>query len=100
MFSNRKINLFEKLLLPAGMALIFIGLYLIFLAEQAGTILAWVRLGALFFWMLLLFVVIQTAISENMKEELAMLQSEHMLEIKLLRDAIKQHLEQGHRKKK
>ena len=94
MLGNRKLNIFEKLLLPVGIGLILIGLYLINLTSHIGTVEAWIRLCALFLWMILLFIVILSATSEDMKEELALLEKEHMLEIKLLRDISKQQLEE------
>lgn len=84
---GRKINIFEKLLLPVGIGLTFLGFYLILLAEQSSNPeVAWLRLIAVFTWMLLLFVVIVSATTEDMKEELALIQKEHVTEIKLLRE--------------
>ena len=91
---ERKFNFFEKLLLPVGIGLTFFGFYMILLAEKVNTELAWVRLVTVFTWMLLLFVVIFTATSENMKEELTLIQKEHMTEIKLLRELSNEQLDE------
>jgi len=91
---GRKINIFEKLLLPVGIGLTFLGFYLILLAENTGTESAWFRLIAIFNWMLLLFLVIVTATTEDMKEELALIQKEHVSEIKLLREIAHDQLDE------
>jgi len=91
---GRKINVFEKLLLPVGIALTFLGFYLILLAEQANNLIAWYRLGTVFSWMILLFLVILTATSEDMKEELTLVQKEHITEIKLLKEIANEQLKE------
>ena len=83
---GRKINIFEKILLPVGIGLTFLGFYLILLAEQSNSTIAWLRLTTVFSWMMLLFIVIVSATTEDMKEELALIQKEHVSEIKLLRE--------------
>jgi len=91
---GRQINVFEKLLLPVGIALTFIGFYLILLAEKSSTTLGWFRLITVFVWMLLLFIVILAATTEDMKEELALIQKEHITEIKLLRELVHEQLQE------
>ena len=91
---ERKFNFFEKLLLPVGIGLTFFGFYMILLAEKVNTEIAWIRLMTVFSWMMLLFIVIFTATSENMKEELTIIQKEHMTEIKLLRELSHEQLEE------
>ena len=60
---GRKINIFEKILLPVGIALTFLGFYLILLAEQSNSTVGWMRLTTVFTWMSLLFIVIVSAIT-------------------------------------
>lgn len=91
---GRKINAFEKLLLPVGIGLTFFGFYLILQADEANTLLAWFRLTALFSWMLLLFIVIVTATTEDMKEELSLIQREHVTEIKIMREMVHDQLQE------
>ena len=91
---GRKINAFEKILLPVGIGLTFLGFYLILLAEQSATEIGWLRLGTVFAWMMLLFVVILAATSEDMKEELALIQQEHVTEIKLLKEISNEQLQE------
>jgi hypothetical protein len=83
---GRKINVFEKLLLPVGAALTFFGFYLIILAEKSNTTLSWLRLAVVFIWMMLLFIIIVAATTEDMKEELSLIQREHISEIKVLKE--------------
>ena len=91
---GRKINVFEKLLLPVGIGLTFFGFYLILLAGQTNTDSAWLRLTTVFSWMMLLFLVIVTATTEDMKEELGLIQREHVTEIKLLREITHEQLQE------
>ena len=91
---GRKINVFEKLLLPVGIGLTFFGFYLILLAGQTDTDSAWLRLTTVFSWMMLLFLVIVTATTEDMKEELGLIQREHVTEIKLLREITHEQLQE------
>jgi hypothetical protein len=83
---GRPINAFEKLLLPVGIGITFFGFYLIILVDKTNSQLAWAKLTALFMWMILLFTVILTATTEDVKEELALIQKEHVTEIKILRE--------------
>jgi len=89
---GRKINMFEKLLLPVGVGLTLLGFYLIYLADRTGDATAWSRLTAVFTWMVLLFLVIITATTEDMKEELSLIQKEHVTEIKVLREVVHDQL--------
>jgi hypothetical protein len=91
---GRKINFFEKMLLPVGIGVTFFGFYLILLADNANSLLAWFRVSTVFIWMLLLFNIIITATSEDMKEELSLIQKEHITEIKLLRELVHDQLQE------
>jgi hypothetical protein len=91
---GRKINIFEKILLPVGIGLTFLGFYLILLAEQTNSIVGWLRLSTLFGWMMLLFIVIVSATTEDMKEELALIQKEHVTEIKLLKEMVHEQVQE------
>jgi hypothetical protein len=91
---TRKINVFEKMLLPVGIGLTFFGFYLILLAEKVDTDIAWLRLVTVFLWMLLLFIVIMTATTEDMKEELGAIQHEHITEVKILKEIMHDQLQE------
>ncbi|MCM2325010.1 MAG: hypothetical protein NDI94_00970 [Candidatus Woesearchaeota archaeon] len=90
----RKYNFFEKLLLPVGLGLAFFGLYMILLADKSYEIMSWVKLGTIFVWMIILFIVIMVSMMENMKEELTLIQQEHITEIKLLREILHEQLDE------
>lgn len=89
---GRKINVFEKILLPVGIGLTFLGFYLILLADQTNSTVVWMRLSTVFIWLMLLFIVIVSATTEDMKEELALIQKEHVTEIKLLKEITNEQL--------
>ena len=89
---GRKINFFEKMLLPVGVGLTILGLYLILSANNIGTEVVWLKLCAIFLWMILLFNVVQSSITEDMKEELGLIQQEHTTEIKLLKSISNEQL--------
>jgi hypothetical protein len=91
---NRKINIFEKILLPVGVGLTFFGFYLIYLADQYNTLIGWIKLATVFIWMMLLFIVIVAATTEDMKEELSLIQREHITEIKLMREIEHEQLQE------
>jgi len=88
----RKINLFEKILLPVGIALTFFGFYFIFLASKTTTTDAWLKLNVIFSWLSMLFLVVVAATTEDMKEELGSIQKEHITEIKLLREIVHENI--------
>ena len=91
---GRKINIFEKLLLPVGLLLTFVGFYIILLADRNNTMIGWMRLSTVFVWMILLFLVIVTATAEDMKEELALIQREHVTEIKIMKELVHDQLQE------
>ncbi len=91
---GRKINVFEKILLPVGVALTFFGFYLIYLAEQTNSEIGWLKLATVFIWMMMLFIIIVAATTEDMKEELTLIQREHIAEIKLLRELDHEQLQE------
>ncbi|MBN2367728.1 hypothetical protein JXC34_01820 [Candidatus Woesearchaeota archaeon] len=91
---GRKINFFEKLLLPVGIGITFFGFYLLVLADRTNTSIGWSRLSTLFLWMVLLFLIIVTAATEDMKEELGQIQREHVTEIKLMREFVHDQLDE------
>lgn len=86
--THRKINLFEKILLPVGIAVTVFGFYLLVYADRMGqdNIWVWVRLSAIFAWLILIFVMILAATNEDLKEELCYLTREHTLEVRLLKE--------------
>ena len=64
------------------------------MADKANNLLAWFRLSTVFTWMMLLFLIIVTATTEDMKEELALIQKEHVTEIKIMREIVHDQLQE------
>lgn len=87
---ERKLNVFEKMLLFVGSLVIIIGyVFLHGMLAQHG--LSWQALQTVFLWLLLVVVIILAAVTENMKEELKTVIDYQLKEIKLLRDDFKRH---------
>ena len=81
----RKPNLFEKFLLVVGIVIILTGYLLIHtLAMEKGFFSAEV-IQSLLLWVILITLIIQAAVNENMKEELKIVISNQLTEIRLLR---------------
>lgn len=92
---HRKTNVFERLLLIVGLGIAIFGFYLLNMAfDNSGRVFDLTMLSAVFLWMLLIFVMILAAISENQREELAIIISEHIKETKILRTISNEHLEE------
>ena len=91
-----KINLYQKLILLVGIAIIIIGFYFtnkLFINDGR---LTWYTLIAGFLWMALILILILADSVETIKQELKQvifelkdIQTEQLLEIKLLRDELK-----------
>ncbi|MBN1503383.1 hypothetical protein JW930_07625 [Candidatus Woesearchaeota archaeon] len=95
MFSTRQINLFEKILLPVGVATTVFGFYLIVRTDHyPDQLLGWARLTAIFCWMILIFAMIVAATNEDVKEELALISKEHVTEIRLLKEIVHDQLQE------
>ncbi len=94
MVPPRKINTFEKILLPVGIAVTLFGFILLVQTEDLASAspTGWVRLTAIFCWLMLIFVMILAATNVDLKEELAQLAKEHTLEIKLLKEIVHDQL--------
>ena len=91
-----KINLFQKLILLVGVAIIIVGFYFTNKLLFADGKLTWNSLIAGFLWMLLILILILADSAETVKQELKQvitelkdIQTEQLLEIKLLRDELK-----------
>ena len=87
---DRKISFFEKILLLVGLFTAIVGFYLIDLVYTgSGRILDFNMLQTVFMWILLLFIIVITALSEHQKLETAKISSELHKETKLMREMIK-----------
>jgi len=88
----RRINLFEMILLPVGIAVSVFGFYMLIQANTAQDMLLWLKLLAIFNWLTLIFTVILSATNEDVKEELGLISKEHVEEIKLLKQIAHEEL--------
>ncbi len=81
----RKLNLFEIGLFFAGIAVIFVGFFLLYKQYSLDGYFSWGLLQGVFLWLILIVIIIIAAILENVKEELSVVIKEHIAETKLLR---------------
>jgi len=87
--SQRKLNIFETILLVIGMALIVLGYIAIHRMIIYDRAFSWDLLQTTFLWLLMILMVILAAVNENMKEELKVVIENQVEEIKLLRSDLK-----------
>ena len=81
----RKLNAFEIGLFFAGLAVIFIGSFLLYEQYMLDGYLSWSFLQGIFLWLILIVMLIIAALLENVKEEVSIIIREHICETKLLR---------------
>jgi len=87
-YRGRKLNAFEKILLVIGLLTIVLGYiftYKLILIEG----FTFMALQATFLWLIVVILIIQTAVNENMKEELRIIIINQVDEVKLLRDDLR-----------
>ncbi|HZX45506.1 MAG TPA: DmsC/YnfH family molybdoenzyme membrane anchor subunit [Candidatus Nanoarchaeia archaeon] len=82
---SRKPNMFESILLIIGVVLIVLGYYVIYKVYSIEGALNWNLLQTLFLWILMILLIIVAAVNENMKEELKIIASNQLEEVKMLR---------------
>ncbi len=81
----RKLNLFEIGLFFAGLAVIFVGFFLLYKQYVLDGYYSWGLLQGVFLWLILIVMIIIAALLENVKEEISVIIKEHIAETKLLR---------------
>ena len=87
---KRSPNVFEKILLIIGIAIVMIGYTFIHrMYVLSGSVLTWELITNMLLWVVALILVIQLAVSENVKEELALLYKGQLEETRLLREEIR-----------
>lgn len=87
---RRKITFFEKVLLLVGVVIGLLGFYLINnMYVAGGKIMSFDMLSVVFLWIILLFLVVVTAVSENQREESGLISKELHEETKLMKELIK-----------
>lgn len=79
----RKLNLFEKILLPIAFIVGVLGFYMLFSAQNSG---AWMEVIAVFLWLILIFLMIIAAANEDVKEELTVIIKEHIDETRIIKE--------------
>ena len=84
-----KLNMFEKVLLIIGVALIVLGYLAIHRLVVAEGAFSWDLLQTTFLWLLMVLMVILAAVNENTKEELKVVIHNQVEEIRLLRKDFK-----------
>lgn len=85
---DRKLNVFEKILFGVGILIILIGYFFVHgLIAREG--LSWAALQTTFLWLILVVMIIDSAVNENMKEELKTVITNQAQELKLLRDDLR-----------
>ena len=89
MVAIRTPNIFEKILLVLGVAVILIGYSFIYRVFSFESFLSWDAVHAVFLWLILIGVIILVAVAENMKEELRIVIENQNQEMKLLREELK-----------
>lgn len=80
---NRKLNLFEKILLPIAFIVGILGFYMLFSAQQSG---AWLETIAVFLWLILIFLMIIAATNEDVKEELSLIVKDQIDETRIIKE--------------
>jgi len=86
---KRNPNVFEKILLIVGIAVVMVGytfIHRMFLIS--GSVLTWELIISMMLWLLAVIMIIQLAVSENVKEELALLYKGQIEETRLVRQEI------------
>jgi len=82
----RNPNLFEKVLLIVGIALIVVGYISIHRMVVSDRAFSWDFLQTTFMWLIMILLIILAAVNENMKEELRTVIENQIEEMKLLRN--------------
>ncbi len=82
---TRTPTIFEVGLFLAGLAVTIVGFYAIHKQYILDGYLSWGLLQGIFLWLILLVLLNLAAIVENVKEELAIIIKELLVEIKLMR---------------
>ena len=84
---QRKITMFEVLLLVLGVVVLIVGFVLIrntFITT--GKTLSWFMIGAIFSWLTLLILFVVSELNADVKEELSMVMREHVDQTKILKE--------------
>lgn len=81
----RSPNVFEKILLVIGIAVVIIGYGLIHKLILIKNVLSWDLVISIFMWFIIIILIIITAVSENVKEEISEIIKKETAKIRILR---------------
>jgi hypothetical protein len=86
---KRTPNVFEKILLIVGIAIVMIGYTFIHrMYVYSGSVLTWDLITNMMLWLIALVLVISLAVSENVKEELTLVSENQLRELKMIKEEI------------
>ena len=86
---DRNPNVFEKVLLVVGIAIVMIGYTFIHrMYTYSGSVLTWELIMSMLLWLIGLVLIIGLAVSENVKEELALVAKNQLNELKLIKEEL------------
>ena len=78
-------TVFEKLLLVVGIVVVIVGYGLIHKLVLIDNALSWNMIISIFMWMLIILLIVATAVTENVKEEIKAILEKEIEKIRLLR---------------
>ena len=78
-------TIFEKLLLVVGIVVVIIGYGIIHKLALIDKALSWNMILSIFLWMLVILLIVMTAVTENVKEEVRAVLEREIEKIRLLR---------------
>jgi len=82
-------NVFEKILLVVGIAIVMIGYTFIHrMYVYSGSVLTWDLIVSMLLWLISLVLIISLAVSENVKEELRVVAENQLSELKLIKEEL------------
>lgn len=93
--NRRKSTFFEKILLVIGLIVILVGFHFIFSIFSSGQTEMWGAVSSVFLWLLLIITIVLLAISEDVKEELAIIMKQQVDVLHLIREEVKLLKEEG-----
>ena len=94
---SRNPNVFEKVLLVVGIAIVMIGYTFIHrMYTVSGSVLTWELIMSMLLWLIGLTLIISLAVNENVKEELRTVAENQLSELKLIKEELQ--LMKGRRK--
>ena len=85
----RKPTVFEKLLLVVGIIVVIVGYGLIHKLVLIDNAMSWNMIITIFLWMLMILLIVITAVTENVKEEIGAVLNKEIAKIRILKQDMK-----------